>query len=231
MKRIIFMVAVLLLAIPAMAQYEEKFPSYIQVNGRAEQEITPDEFYLSIVINERESKGKITVEQQQKEMIAALGRLGVNIEQQLKMANMSSEFLKKKTSVATAKYQLKLRSAAMVSKVYSALDDIGISNVAILRVSHSQLNEYKDRIRIAAMQDAKNNARTLAEAVGQKIGPCFYIYDSNNDIMPIFYNNLAVARGKMAMDSFAEADSDEAPLDFKTIKLTYNVQAKFVLEQ
>lgn len=231
MKRIIFMVAILLLAIPAMAQYEEKFPSYIQVNGRAEQEITPDEFYLSIVINERESKGKITVEQQQKEMIAALGRLGVNIEQQLKMANMSSEFLKKKTSVATAKYQLKLHSAAMVSKVYSALDDIGISNVAILRVSHSQLNEYKDRIRIAAMQDAKNNARTLAEAVGQKIGPCFYIYDSNNDIMPIFYNNLAVARGKMAMDSYAEADSDEAPLDFKTIKLTYNVQAKFVLEQ
>ena len=61
MKNWIIAAAVVLTALPAMAQYEEKFPSYIQVNGRAEREIAPDEFYLSIVINERESKGKITV--------------------------------------------------------------------------------------------------------------------------------------------------------------------------
>lgn len=231
MKKWIIAAAVVLMTLPAMAQYEEKFPSYIQVNGRAEQEITPDEFYLSIVINERESKGKITVEQQQKEMVAALGRLGVDIEKQLKVANMSSEFFKKNTSVATAKYQLKLNSPAMVSKVYAALDRIGISNVAILRVSNTKIDEYKEQIRVAAMQNAKQNAATLAEAVGQKIGPCFYIYDSNSDVMPIYYNNLAVARGKMTMDSYAESASDDEPLDFKTIKLSYNVQAKFVLEQ
>lgn len=222
--------AVILLTIPAMAQYVEKYPSYIQVNGRAEQEITPDEFYLSIVINERESKGKITVEQQQKEMISALNRLGVNIEKQLKMANMSSEFFKKNTSVATAKYQLRLQSPAMVSKVYSALDAIGISNVSILRVSHSKINEYKEQIRIAAIRNAKQNAATLAEAIGQEIGSCFYIYDSNNDVMPVFYNNFAVARGKTMMDTASAESSDEEPLDFKTIKLTYNVQAKFVLQ-
>lgn len=229
MKKLILAAAVVLLTIPAMAQYEEKYPSYIQVNGRAEQEITPDEFYLSIVINERESKGKITVEQQQKEMITALNRLGVNVEKQLKMANMSSQFFKRNTSVATAKYQLQLQSPAMVSKVYSALDGIGITNVSILRVSHSKINEYKEQIRVAAMRDAKQNAATLAEAIGQEIGPCFYIYDSNNDVMPVYYNNFAVARGKM-MDSASPESSDDEPLDFKTIKLTYNVQAKFVLQ-
>lgn len=229
MKKLILAAAVVLLTIPAMAQYEEKYPSYIQVNGRAEQEITPDEFYLSIVINERESKGKITVEQQQKEMITALNRLGVNVEKQLKMANMSSQFFKRNTSVTTAKYQLQLQSPAMVSKVYSALDGIGISNVSILRVSHSKINEYKEQIRVAAMRDAKQNAATLAEAIGQEIGPCFYIYDSNNDVMPVYYNNFAVARGKM-MDSASPESSDDEPLDFKTIKLTYNVQAKFVLQ-
>ncbi|MEI3555195.1 MAG: SIMPL domain-containing protein [Alistipes senegalensis] len=229
MKRFILAAAVALLALPAAAQIQEAFPSYIQVNGRAEREIAPDEFYLQIVINERDSKGKVSVESQQRDMIAALKRLGVNVEKQLKVANLSSEFFKKNTSVATAKYQLQLGSSAEVGKVWQALDGLGISNVSILKVSHSQLERYKSEVRVEAMRNAKQNAATLAEAIGQTIGKCFYVYDSNNDVMPVFYNNMAVMRSAKAFDA-AEAATEEEPLDFKTIKLQYSVQAKFVLE-
>lgn len=229
MKRFILAAAVALLALPAAAQVQEAFPSYIQVNGRAEREIAPDEFYLQIVINERDSKGKVSVESQQRDMIAALKQLGVNVEKQLKVANLSSEFFKKNTSVATAKYQLQLGSSAEVGKVWQALDGLGISNVSILKVSHSQLERYKSEVRVEAMRNAKQNAATLAEAIGQTIGKCFYVYDSNNDVMPVFYNNMAVMRSAKAFDA-AEAAAGEEPLDFKTIKLQYSVQAKFVLE-
>ena len=229
MKRFILAAAVALLALPAAAQVQEAFPSYIQVNGRAEREIAPDEFYLQIVINERDSKGKVSVESQQRDMIAALKRLGVNVEKQLKVANLSSEFFKKNTSVATAKYQLQLGSSAEVGKVWQALDGLGISNVSILKVSHSQLERYKSEVRVEAMRNAKQNAATLAEAIGQTIGKCFYVYDSNNDVMPVFYNNMAVMRSAKAFDA-AEAAAEEEPLDFKTIKLEYSVQEKFVLE-
>ena len=229
MKRFILAAAVALLALPAAAQVQEAFPSYIQVNGCAEREIAPDEFYLQIVINERDSKGKVSVESQQRDMIAALKRLGVNVEKQLKVANLSSEFFKKNTSVATAKYQLQLGSSAEVGKVWQALDGLGISNVSILKVSHSQLERYKSEVRVEAMRNAKQNAATLAEAIGQTIGKCFYVYDSNNDVMPVFYNNMAVMRSAKAFDA-AEAAAEEEPLDFKTIKLQYSVQAKFVLE-
>ena len=229
MKRFILAAAVALLALPAAAQVQEAFPSYIQVNVRAEREIAPDEFYLQIVINERDSKGKVSVESQQRDMIAALKRLGVNVEKQLKVANLSSEFFKKNTSVATAKYQLQLGSSAEVGKVWQALDGLGISNVSILKVSHSQLERYKSEVRVEAMRNAKQNAATLAEAIGQTIGKCFYVYDSNNDVMPVFYNNMAVMRSAKAFDA-AEAAAEEEPLDFKTIKLQYSVQAKFVLE-
>lgn len=230
MKKMILMAVVAMMALPVAAQTEEAFPSYIQVNGRAEKEITPDEFYLSIVINERDSKGKISVESQQREMIAKLRAMGVDVEKQLKVANLSSEFFKKKSSVATAKYQLQLGSAATVSKVWQALDGMGISNVSILKVTHSQIEQYKEEVRIAAMRNAQQSARTMAGAIGQQIGKCFYIYDSNNDVMPLFYNNAVMVRGmaKASMD-MAEAAVEE-PLDFKTIKLQYNVQAKFVLE-
>ena len=229
MKRFILAAAVAFLTLPAAAQVQEAFPSYIQVNGRAEREIAPDEFYLQIVINERDSKGKVSVESQQRDMIAALKRLGVNVEKQLKVANLSSEFFKKNTSVATAKYQLQLGSSAEVGKVWQALDGLGISNVSILKVSHSQLERYKSEVRVEAMRNAKQNAATLAEAIGQTIGKCFYVYDSNNDVMPVFYNNMAVMRSAKAFDA-AEAAAEEEPLDFKTIKLQYSVQAKFVLE-
>ena len=79
MKRLIVLAAAALMAFPAMAQMQEAYPSYIQVNGRAEKEITPDEFYLQVVINERDSKGRISVESQQRDMIAALRKLGVII--------------------------------------------------------------------------------------------------------------------------------------------------------
>lgn len=217
-----------LVAFPALAQVQEAFPSYIQVYGRAEKEIVPDEFYLQIVINERDSKGKISVESQQRDMIAALKRLGVDVDKQLKVANLSSEFFKRKTSVATAKYQLQLGSSAEVARTWQALDELGISNVSILKVSHSEIDRYREEVRVEAIRNARANAATLAEAIGQKVGRCFYIYDSNSNILPAVYDNAVLMRSAKAAGS-AEA-VEEDPLEFKTLRLEYGVQAKFVLE-
>ena len=217
-----------LVAFPALAQVQEAFPSYIQVYGRAEKEIVPDEFYLQIVINERDSKGKISVESQQRDMIAALKRLGVDVDKQLKVANLSSEFFKRKTSVATAKYQLQLGSSAEVARTWQALDELGISNVSILKVSHSEIDRYKEEVRVEAIRNARANAATLAEAIGQKVGRCFYIYDSNSNILPAVYDNAVLMRSAKAAGSVEAVEED--PLEFKTLRLEYGVQAKFVLE-
>ncbi|MDE6827386.1 MAG: SIMPL domain-containing protein [Alistipes sp.] len=230
MRKLVFLAAALAMTLTAAAQTQEAYPSYIQVNGRAEKEIVPDEFYLSIVIDERDSKGKISVESQQREMIAALRRQGVDVEKQLKVANLSSEFFKKNTSVATAKYQLKLGSAAEAANVWQALDKLGISDVSILRVSHSNIDALKEEVRVEAIRNAQQSARTLAQAIGQTVGKCFYIWDSNNDIMPAYYNNTMAVRSMKSMDAGSGESAGEEPLDFKTIKLQYSVQTKFVLE-
>ena len=231
MKKIVWLAVALCSTGFAAAQVQETYPSYIQVTGRAEKEIVPDEFYLSIVLDERDSKGKISVESQQRDMIAALRRQGVDVEKQLKVANLSSEFFRKNTSVASAKYQLLLRSAAEVSEAWQALDRLGISGVSIQKVSHSELDKLKEEVRVEAIRNAQQSARTLAEALGQKIGKCFYIWDSNSDIMPAYYNNAVSVRSAKGVSfaDFAE-EVEEEPLDFKTIRLQYSVQTKFVLE-
>jgi len=231
MKKIALLAASLCVAFAAMAQTDEAYPSYIQVNGRAEKEVVPDEFYLSITLDERDSKGKLSVESQRRDMIAALKRQGVDVEKQLKVANLSSEFFRRNTSVATAKYQLLLHSAAEVNRAWQALDELGISDVVIQRVSHSQLEELKEQVRVEAIRNARQSAETLAEAIGQKAGRCFYIWDSNSDIMPAYYNNAVSVRSMKMMDAAAaEGFAEEEELDFKTIKLRYSVQTKFVLE-
>lgn len=231
MKKLILMAAVALMALPAAAQNAEAYPSYIQVTGRAEQELTPDEFYLSIVIDERDSKGKVSVESQQRDLVSALRKQGVDVAEQLKMANLSSEFFKKKSSVATAKYQLKLSSAEEMARVWQALDALGFSDVSLQRVTHSKLDQYKEQVRLDAIRNARESAESLAGAIGQTVGKCFYIYDSNSDVLPAYYNNgLMLARGLKVSEEASDASFVEEPLEFRTIKLDYSVQAKFVLE-
>lgn len=217
-----------LFVLPAAAQSQEAFPSYIQVNGQAEKEIAPDEFYLAITIDESDSKGKISVETQQRNMIAALKRNGVDVEKQLTISDLSSSFFKRKTSVATANYQLKLTSSQQVTKVWQALDALGISNVNLQRVANSKIAEYRAQVRKEAMQNAQQTAQALAEAIGQKVGKCFYIYDSSND-EPIYYQpKMMLMRANADMSEGAEAE--EEPLDFKMIKVRHSVQTKFVLQ-
>lgn len=230
MKKIILALAALACMLPAAAQNGETYPSYIQVNGRAEREIVPDEFYLMILINERDSKGKISVESQQRDMVKALRKVGIDTEKQLRMANVSSEFFKKGSSLASAKYQLLLHTSSEVADVWQALDALGISNVSIEKVSHSEIEKMKQEVRIAAVKNAQQNAQMLAEALGQKIGPCFYIYDSNNDIVPAYYDNAVMTRAaKFAAGMAEDALEEETALDFRTIRLQYHVQTKFVL--
>lgn len=229
MKRMIVAAVVAMMAMPVFAQQTESYPSYIQVNGRAEKEIAPDEFYLSIVLDESDTKGKVTIAKQRHDMIEALKKIGVDVEKNLKVADFSSSYFKKTASLSTAKYQLELNSSEMVAKAYAALGKLGISNIDIEKVSHSKIKDFKMEVRAEAMRNAKATATALAEAVGQKVGKCFYIYDSNSDVTPRYYNNV-VMRTMAKANAVVETAYEDESLDFKTIKLSYDVSAKFVLE-
>jgi len=233
MKRLVLLAAAALAAFSAAAQEQpSKYDaSYVQVWGQAEKEIAPDEFYLSVTINEKDSKGRISIQTQERAMLDALKKLGVDTQKQLRVVNMSSDYYKRGSALAWKQFQLKLDTPEQVAKVFAALNDQGISNVSMEKVTHSQLERFKNEVRIAAMRSAQANAQTLAEAIGQKAGRCFYIYDSNNDIVP-YYGNVFLARNMKAAvtEDSVEEESGAAGLDFKTIKLKYSVQAKFVLE-
>ena len=229
-KMMLLATAFVLVALSVSAQQAETFPSYIEVNGVAEKEIAPNEIYLSITINERDSKGKISIDEQQRDMVAVLKKLGVKPAEQLKMLDLTSSYFKRGNALAKAQYELKLSSATEVARVWRALDELGISQVTVQKVSHTDIETLKKEVRADAMRAARDNARALAEAIDQKAGKCFWIADYSSPVKTTYAVANMKARGVMEESASFDAMVEEEGLEFQTINLQHRVQAKFVLE-
>lgn len=228
MKRIFIMAAAALMAFTAATaqDFGETIPS-VTVNGSSQIKVTPDVLYLSIKLDETNSKGKVTLDEQRKAMFDALRKCRIDIEKQLSVVDMSSSFFKKRSSLSSSQYELKVGSADEARKVFEALDAAGVSNVELARATCSKLDEYRAEARIAAIKNARERAEQLAGAVGQSIGPCFEITDYTTDAQPVMRANLMM-KNSVAYDE-ATAAGTEPEVDFKQMTITYNVSARFYL--
>ena len=228
MKKIfILLSAIVALAVnySAVAQTTEMIPT-VSVNGSSIIRTTPDEIYLSITLDESDTKGRLSIEEQRRKMFSALKKAGVDAEKQLFVQDMSSSYFRRSRSLSATQYELKLTSADAVRKVFDALDEADITNVNVTRTSHSNLDGLRSEARRKAMQDAQQRARELAEAVGQSIGACYEISDYTTSVQPVYRKNMLMTSARAMDAAVAEAEPD---VQFEQIEISYAVSAKFYL--
>ena len=232
MKTPVFTLIALLFVQLSLAQGSKNFidQNYIEVTGKAEMEIMPDEIYLKILINEADNKGKESVESLENKMIENLKTLGINIDEQLVIKDFSSNFKNyflKKTDIQTAKeYQLLVHNGKTLGEVFLALEDIGISNIEIERVDHSEIEKYRRMVKIDAIKAGKDKAGDLAEAIGQSIGKAIYIREIEN-----FNERRALQSNVMIRGLSATSVKSKVPeLEFEKINLEYSLQIYFELK-
>lgn len=229
MKRVILLFAAVLMALGVQAQSEQAFPSFVEVSSSAYREVAPNMVYLSITINERESKGRITVEEQERDMVAALKELGINTKTDLRVSDLSSSQLKRSQAVKTKSYQLKMTDVALVGSVYIALNEIGITTINIENVINTNKDSIEDELRVEAMRNARANAKLMAEAIDQTIGKAFYIhtYDVSVSTVRNEMDGVVVT----AFGATKRADAPEPVItELRKIRISVQVRAKFVLE-
>ena len=217
----------ILSSVAASAQNVPITPT-VSVNGSAQIKVTPDVIYLSIKLDESDTKGKVTVEQQRRSMFSALKKCGIDIEKQLSVQGMSSSFYRKRGSLAATQYELKVGSADEARKVFEALDKVDVVNVNITRATCSKLEEYRTEARQAAIRSAKMRASQLAEAIGQSIGACYEINDYSSDVEYSTRGRLMM-KNSVAMDAAGMVEEAEPEIDFEQIVINYNLSAKFYL--
>lgn len=171
------------LKIIAQNHIENNFEKpFIEVYGTADKEIAPNEIYIEIRIKERENgRNKININEQEITLRARLKSLGI-AEENLTLSDAQANYGYVKTfkkGVTTQKlYELKLNSVEMLSKVFEMLDDIHIEDAEVIRVDHSEMDEYRKETRIAAIKKAKDTADYLLEAIGEKRGKALEIKEN-----------------------------------------------------
>lgn len=231
MKKLILL-PFLLITIMIYGQSNKNFidQNYIEVTGKAEIEVIPNEIYLSIIINEADTKGKSTVEVLERNMFKALIAIGINVEKDLMVNDMASNFksywLKQSDIFKSKKYQLKVKDASTAGKVFQQLEKLGISNMGIEKVDHSEIEKFRREVKVKAIVAAKEKAQSLAEAIGQKAGRALYIHENENYYYPVRQPNMLMRASSAKME-----DSEPMPeINFEAIKLEYSVQVYFELD-
>jgi uncharacterized protein len=210
----------------------------INVSGSAEMEVVPDEIYVTVELREYDKKGgnKVDIDAIKNDFLKAALSVGIpqtDISVQSYQGWDGNYWIYKKNKKknpdlkASITYQLKLSTTKKMDELVQKLDDEATQNFYISKVSHSKVDEFKRQLKIQAVKAAKEKAIYLADAIGEKAGEALTINEPNE----INFYPQPVYANRMMKQASVEADQSAAPeVDFKKIKLKFEVNAVFALK-
>ncbi|MEM6768379.1 MAG: SIMPL domain-containing protein, partial [Bacteroidota bacterium] len=158
---------------------------YLETTALVDTLVTPDKITLDIDIREGDSKGKISLEEQEEKMFTALNSLGIDIDNDLSISDLSINFkkyvLKSKDINKSKSFSLVVNNADLAGKVLIRLESLGISNVNIKKLEYKNLRALKLRLKSKAMETAHKQAQALTEPMGQSVGKVIHVTDINTN--------------------------------------------------
>ena len=205
---------------------------FIEVSGSADTLVTPNEIFIKILLSEKDTRDRVSIEDLELKMVTILKSLSLDIEKDLTTSDMTSNFkfylLKSKDVIKTKLYTLKVKDAVKASQVFIKLEEIGISNTSIERFDHSDLENIKNLMRTKAIYDAKLRAIALTKSLNQSVGLAIHIVDAENINQQL--------QGRMAgiqirgISTFKSGYDDLPKIEFEKIKIVSNINVKFILK-
>jgi uncharacterized protein YggE len=204
MKKLFILAALLTITITGFAQTPD-LRRKIEVTGSAEQEVTPDIIYqLQKAVNE-----------------AGIAKDDFTINN-ISSFNYNDPKKKAADFLASKQYRVKVRDLNSINTILSKVDDKGIQSTGIDRYDYSKLAELRRDLKIKALQAAREKATYLLTSIGEKLGGAIEIQDIDNEVM-----NQPVYNVRMFKTASADATAAPEDIDFKKIKLNYQVRAVF----
>jgi hypothetical protein len=206
--------------------------NYIEVTGKSEMEIVPDKIYLKILLNEKDTKNKISVSELEKLMIQKFQDIGIDVTKDLLIKDISSNFknylLGKNDILLSKEYEVIVKDGKTASQVFLELEKIGISNVSIDKLDNSNIIEYRKEAKINAVKAARDKAEALATAINQNIGRALYIREVDNSSNASMYSNSLNIRGAFGPNVYTP--TPEMNFDFEKIRIEYSILCRFELK-
>ncbi|GAO42500.1 SIMPL domain-containing protein [Flavihumibacter petaseus] len=206
---------------------------YLEVHGEADSLVTPNQIFIRIILSEKDTKDKISLEEMEIKMVNALKSLGVNTDTKLRTSDQISNykyyFMKSRDIIKTKQYLLEINDATTASKVFMTLEDLDISNTSIDHVDHTELEAIRNSCRIRAVLKAKEKANAMSQALGQNIGRAIQITDVS--VAPV-RNALEGRIAGVVVRGYGTVNKDklEPPkIEFEKIPVSVGVNTIFIL--
>ena len=209
---------------------------YIEVSATSDTLVVPDRIYVSITLNEADSKNKKSVEEQEKQLEAILKKLKINTDKDLSVLGFSSDFkkyfLKGQNILKTKKYSLLVRDAYTLGNVIISLEEAGISNTEVEKVEYSKSKELLLELKSEAVKSSRITADKLVKPLNQKAGKALYISDTNYGGIGDYELTTNEIFSLQEMDYKKGSASEEflRKLDFEKIKFFAVVRVKYQLD-
>lgn len=227
---------ILILSISMTAIGQEKNfidKPYIEVEGKSDTLVTPNRIYIDVLITEKDTKGKKSVEDLEKEMFTKLQVIGVDVKKDVFMKDMLSTFKKyflKSTDIQKSKsYSILVFDATQTTKVFIGLEEIGISNVNVEKTEHSESQNIQLKINSKAIENAKATAESYLNPLNQKVGKAIFIGHINTTNMLQGNVSGVLIRGNRSLYE-QESKGYISPIEFEKIKISSNVGVRFSID-
>ena len=203
---------------------------YLETSAEVDTLVTPNRIYLGIRLLESDSKGRISLETLERQMGDKLRALGIDLEKQLTVSDLGSDFqkyfLRKEDIIKEKVFELVLYDAKTTAQVLYELEKAGISNIQLLKTDYEDMESLMDILRVRGVQKTKRQGALMARALGQTLGSALHITDRGFSVF-----NKAMDRGALRMSAEAVPDGYvPLPAEFDKIRIQVTVSAKFKLE-
>lgn len=231
MKKVLIPIITLLFSTALFAQTKSFLDvPYLETSAQVDTLVTPDKIYLNITIQEKDSKGRVSVEEQENKMAQRLKALGIDLDKQLVIKDLSSNFekyfLRGKEVLKSKQYSLLVHSGKQAAEVMVALEQLDIANAFLEKTEYSKMDELELELKTRAVKKAMQKAEALTKPLGQKVGLAIHIVDNSQPYYPR-YNQPIRLEMKTASADMAEAQPLD--IDFEKIKVEATVNVKFAL--
>ena len=212
---------------------EKPLVKKIEVTGSAEQEVLPDEIFVTVSLREyfkdKDNKNKIDIMVLEKQLQKAVEEAGIPKENfTIGSINGNREWWGKKkptTFLEGKSYILKVANLYKIDGIVSKVDEKGIAYTNIDRYEFSKIEQLRKEIKIKALQAAKEKAKYLLEGIGEQIGEALEIVEIDQSYSPQpVYSNMMMRSARVE----ATADAmPESTVDVQKIKVRYEMKASF----
>ncbi|MBB6111880.1 hypothetical protein SAMN05421821_114162 [Mucilaginibacter lappiensis] len=229
MKKLFILAALLMTTYGAFAQTVD-LRRKIEVTGIAEQEVTPDIIYVSISLQEyMNGKNRVTIDVLENQLEKGVKDAGIPREDFTinDVSAWNNTYQKKKTPdfLAGKQYLVKVTDLNKYNQILAKVDPKGIQSTNIQSYDYSKINDLKNALKLKALLSARDKAAFLVNGLGDKLGSALSITESDNSSFP--QPRVMMMYKAAAADSAGPAESD---IDFKKIKLSFQIQAVFEIK-